>query len=414
MAAATGPDSTAQCARYRGDRVPWFLLAVLATAVLFAIGILTELEYAKAAPWRSSPVPDSPASAGLHEICPGPGKWANQRWVREPLTGEPGTCESTVGIFPPGWPQLDLLGVQLFGPGWWLASHPAEQEANLEAKARARNARVLLLGDSTMIRLWGQLCDAWPTGRYKLMYEEEYFNYLDPRRKALDARGCCWRDYLRIEQPVARPHPSTPGLSQADVAQLPTNITNPMGHGKEADRRVCPTHGLDVEVMAMPLCTDTTRQAAIAAHRAANAYDMIIVNCGLWESGANNATENGYQPRLAKHVELYLSQLAPITKALVWVTTSAVLGLREFPQETGQIQKENDAIVAMLRAKAARTAGLGTELFFLDAFKMSHRADMHEDNVHLSTPYYKHLAGLVTRLVQKQKLKDQGGPGPGS
>ena len=50
-------------------------------------------------------------------------------------------------------------------------------------------------------------------------------------------------------------------------------------------------------------------------------------------------------------MDLYLSQLAPITKALLWVTTSAVLGLKKFPQETGQIKKENDDVVAMLRAK---------------------------------------------------------------
>ena len=103
-------------------------------------------------------------------------------------------------------------------------------------------------------------------------YKEEYFNYLDPRRAALNARGCCWRDYLRIEQPLARPHPGAPGLSQSDVDQLPANLTNPMGHGKEADRRMCPMHGLDVEVMAMPMCVDVTRHAAIAAHRAADAY----------------------------------------------------------------------------------------------------------------------------------------------
>ena len=114
----------AQCARCRGDQLPWFLLAVLATAVLFAIGILTELEYAKigvptvnsgdtisagmvgalqrevnearqavadaqfrlAALGSDKERDKERASAGVHEICPGLGKWANQRWAQSVLS----------------------------------------------------------------------------------------------------------------------------------------------------------------------------------------------------------------------------------------------------------------------------------------------------------------------------------------
>ena len=45
------------------------------------------------------------------------------------------------------------------------------------------------------------------------------------------------------------------------------------------------------------------------------------------------------------------------------------------------------ALLRLAYVPAARMSGLGTELFLLDAFKMSHRADMHEDNVHLTAPY---------------------------
>jgi len=79
------------------------------------------------------------AGTGLHEICPGPGKWAEQKWERDPLSifaFPPGTCDSTFDVFP---------------------------------QQHTRNARVLLLGDSTTIRLWGQLCDAWPSGSNKQM-----------------------------------------------------------------------------------------------------------------------------------------------------------------------------------------------------------------------------------------------------
>ena len=164
--------------------------------------------------------------------------------------------------------------------------------------------------------------------------------------------------------------------------------------------------------MALPMCTDATRQTAIAAHRAAGTYDMVIVNCGLWESKKpSDGAEGDHRPRLAKHVDRYLSLLAPVAKALVWVTTSAVLGLKDFPQETGRIKKENDAVVDMLRAKAAtlRRHSSGPDLFVLDAFKMSRRADMHEDNVHLTTPYYRHLAGLLTHMIQARHFPEGNG-----
>ena len=145
------------------------------------------------------------------------------------------------------------------------------------------------------------------------------------------------------------------------------------------------------------MCTDVTRRTAIAAHRAAGACDVVIVNCGLWEASPKDAAVADYQPRLAKHVDRYLSLLAPVTKALVWVTTSAVLGLKESPQNTERIKKDNDAVVDMLRVKAAT---LSADLFVLDAFKMSRRADMHADNVHLNAKYYKYLAGLLTHFTQ--------------
>ena len=182
----------------------------------------------------------------LREICPGPGEWVvhprattGHAWVRAPppdVDGRPAAgdaCANTMRRFRAG---------------------PLQHTPNARAP---RNARVLLLGDSTMIRLWRELCDAWKTDWVSaavgldvctLVHSEEYRINTDPGRKALDARGCCWRDYLRLEQPMARPHPGVPGLSADDVTRLPANLSNPMGHGKAADRRTCPTHGLDVEV----------------------------------------------------------------------------------------------------------------------------------------------------------------------
>ena len=326
-----------------------------------------------------------------HELCAGPGEWSadNATWLPRSPVDRRASCSDATRRFH--IPQQPLWQKQQHAPG------PAF-------------ARMLLIGDSTMIRTWAQLCGGWSESSGTQVYLEDYFPSTDPRRAEHDRIGCCWRDYLRKERRVPRPHP--PSLNATAVVRLPTNLSNPMGLGKAADRRLCPAYGLDIEIIALPTCEDVVRHQALAAHRAPGTYDVIVVNCGLWSAVKEPNEETA--SRLTRHVDRYTSLLAPLTKALVWVTTSASLDMPEYPQQTEQIEKENESITQMLRSKAVAAArvrqrrGTGVEMFIFDVFKMSRRHDLHADNVHMVTSYYRQLAKFLTHFAQARCFATEG------
>lgn len=66
----------------------------------------------------------------------------------------------------------------------------------------------------------------------------------------------------------------------------------------------------------------------------------------------------------------------------------------KFPQTNEKIREYNDASLAMIRREFDGTISI------LDAEKMSHREDMHADNIHMVPSYYRQVAAILENWVR--------------
>ena len=426
-------------------RLTILIILVVSATILSLYAQVSSVFTSSSAGSLTTDSPTARASTLAREICPGPGQWSDDLTTWEP-EGSYSSDQSAAAAL-----SLSSSLLRTLPPNTQQAPpRPAQcprtvfqgEETRMWSKKWGL-ARVLFIGDSTMIRLWGQSCGGWG-GTYTNMYEED----LDTS-KVNGTLG--WRDYLRVEKPVPRLIVMSPegfrgtfeggreghgegrdrghtdgNRTDVDLAAgLPDRIRNPMGNGVASNRRLCPDQGLDIEIIPLPMCSMMDWSVALAAHRDIGSYDYIVVNCGLWEAKEINTAKTASE--MAHLVRKHLSLLAPLARrALVWVTTSATLDLKTFPQRTAQIARDTAATLRMIaeegalqtrqvRGQAGQAGQRSGErgqaaenkqrsplgrVVVLDAFKMSQRRDMHLDNVHMSRNYYAQLNAMLTRFVQ--------------
>lgn len=285
----------------------------------------------------------------------------------------------------------------------WRGACSSEVPATTTAQ---RPPRILFLGDSTMIRLWSNLI-AYPRDCPLRGAREAYVP-----ADAQTNRSNSWLDYLRLEQPapISRLQdelPTTLEVHWGASSKPGANISNPMGSGIAANRRVCCSERrggqcskqwLDVEMVPLPSCRDVVRHSALTRHRGDRTYDYIIVNCGLWDtvSSPTNATA----AKASRDAQTYLQRLAPLTRNLIWITTSATLNDAKYSQKTNQIAANNVAMLHMLSSAHWSETKTGVRMHVLDAFKFSCRNDMHQDNVHMKVGYYDRLQRILAHYIQ--------------
>lgn len=263
------------------------------------------------------------------EICPGPGEWSStgvrsddDGVVRAKMVWRADGCSTALRR---DGSQSGASAAALRSTAFRL-KHIYSDTRSMATAATAAPAeevlKVLLLGDSTMNRLYYQgfahaVCQH---GRQVLAKEQR----------------CSFLDFLKLSESL--PRRAHHGVNRSlccgafDIDRVDSDdggprLCNPWGlkHDGIAERVLCPAASLDIELVPITKCEDRLRQSALVAYRSPEAYDYLIINCGLHSSGSvaqpNTTTADGYVLALREYLEL----VAPLARHVVWLTNSRTL-----------------------------------------------------------------------------------------
>ena len=133
-----------------------------------------------------------------------------------------------------------------------------------------------------------------------------------------------------------------------------------------------------------PPWTNWTMHDAIKMYLQENVIDVCVSNTGLHEAGHNHS-----DTQYVTNVKKYITYLVKYCRYVIWISISAVRGDPNFKQSNRVIKRWNQMILQIIIKEFPQVA-------YIDMFPMSIRYDMHVDNVHLNSTYYKGTARFFT------------------